>query len=68
MPFVVKFGYTRCGRTHLKNQEELKMNGYTWIGNNRKLLHVNARCGSDGVGILIQNGILKEFECNKNQK
>ena len=48
---------------HLKHQEELEVDGYTWIGNNRKRLHVNARCGSGGVGILIKNEILKEFEC-----
>ena len=47
--------------THLKNQEKVKVDGYIWIGNNRKRLHVNARCGSGGVG--IKNDILKEFEC-----
>ena len=27
---------------HLKHQEELEVDGYTWIGNNRNGLHVNA--------------------------
>ena len=49
--------------THLKNDETLEVAGYEWFGQNRKHLHVNARCGSGGVGILIKNAILREFEC-----
>ena len=49
--------------THLKNDETLEVAGYEWFGQNRKHLHVNARCGSGGVGILIKNALLREFEC-----
>ena len=48
--------------THLKYNKKLDVDGYTWVGNNRKRLHVNARCGSGGVGILIKNELLNEFE------
>ena len=49
--------------THLKNDETLEVAGYEWFGQNRKRLHVNARCRSGGVGILIKNALLREFEC-----
>ena len=44
--------------THLAPGEVLGVNGYTWYGHNRKLLHRNAKCGSGGVGFLIR----EEFE------
>ena len=50
--------------THLKNEDSLKIDGYTWFGNNRKQLHINARCGSGGVGILIKNSLLMEYTCD----
>lgn len=34
------------------------MNNYIWLGNNRKQIHVRAKTGSGGVGILIKKEIL----------
>ena len=39
--------------THLKNDMELVIAGYEWIGENNR----DAIRGSRGVGILVQNGI-----------
>ncbi|CAC5406642.1 unnamed protein product [Mytilus coruscus] len=35
------------------------MNNYIWLGNNRKQIHVRAKTGSGGVGILIKKEQLK---------
>ena len=39
--------------THLKNDMELAIAGYEWVGENNR----DAIRGSRGVGILVQNGI-----------
>ena len=41
-----KFGVVESNQ---KDNEELIIDCYTWFGHNRKRLHINARCGSDGV-------------------
>ena len=38
------------------------MDGYKWFGQNRERLHVNAKTGSGGVGFLIKNSILEDFD------
>ncbi|CAC5388251.1 unnamed protein product [Mytilus coruscus] len=45
--------------THLINDNDICMNNYIWLGNNRKQIHVRAKIGSGGVGILIKKEILK---------
>ncbi|CAC5421363.1 unnamed protein product [Mytilus coruscus] len=35
------------------------MNNYLWLGNNRKQIHVRAKTGSGGVGILIKKELSK---------
>ncbi|CAG2212577.1 unnamed protein product [Mytilus edulis] len=39
------------------------INGYKWFGNNRKDICNNAWRGSGGVGFLISNEILENFDC-----
>ena len=39
--------------THLKNDMEITIAGYEWVGENNK----DAIRGSRGVGLLVQNGI-----------
>ena len=36
--------------THLKGDELLVIDGFTWSGRNRKAVHICARTGSGGVG------------------
>ena len=38
--------------THLKNNQTITLDGFTWLGHNRLKLHNNAVRGSGGVGIL----------------
>ena len=51
--------------THLIGQAGININGYTWIGNNRKHLHVRARAGSGGVGVLVRNDVLLNYNVIK---
>jgi len=48
--------------THLLRSESINLQGYTWFGNNRKYIHKNANHGSGGVGFLIKNTLLQDFE------
>ena len=47
--------------TFLVDNETISLNGYHWIGNNRKNLHKRAHRGSGGVGFLIKSHILNTF-------
>ena len=49
--------------THLKNSEKLQIAGYRWFGQNRENVHRKAKCGSGGVGFLVKEHILNEFDC-----
>ena len=49
--------------THLKNSENLQIAGYRWFGQNTESIHRNAKCGSGGVGFLVKEHILNEFDC-----
>ena len=46
--------FTVC-ETFLKGSQEPKIDGFTWIGNNRGNLHANAHRGSGGVGAFLKN-------------
>ena len=48
--------------THLRLKEDIDVENYTWIGHNRLKLSPRARRGSGGVGILIRNNVLREFD------
>ena len=47
--------------TFLKNKETLKIDVYTFYGQNRGTLHKRAKCGSGGVGIFVRNHSLNTF-------
>jgi len=40
--------------THLVNDSVINMDNYQWFGNNRKHIHIRAKTGSGGVGILVK--------------
>ena len=47
--------------TFLKAEQTIDFPGYTWFGNNRKSISKRAFRGSGGVGILIRNSVLKQY-------
>ncbi len=49
------------GETHVRDKEELKLDGYIFKANNRKSLHINAPKGSVGVGFCIKELLLQKF-------
>ena len=55
--------YAIC-ESHLKDNNELNVNGYKWFGNNRVNLDPNAIRGSGGVGFLVSDDTLSKFEAN----
>ncbi|CAG2194034.1 unnamed protein product [Mytilus edulis] len=48
--------------THLKDNEAIELDGYKWIGCNRRILSNKAWRGSGGIGFLIKNCILDNFD------
>lgn len=50
------------GETHLRRDQVLGMDGFTWFGSNRKGLHKKAKKGSGGVGFLVKNDIFKAHD------
>ena len=51
----------RLAETHLRRCKNIEFDGYTWFGNNRKDIHRKAPKGSGGVGVLIRNCVLNQF-------
>ena len=47
--------------SHLKGNEILNLPGFIWFGHNRQALHVNARTGSGGLGLLVKDYLLNCF-------
>ena len=47
--------------TFLKDEQTIDFPGYTWFGNNRKSISKRAFRGSGGIGILIRNSVLKQY-------
>jgi hypothetical protein len=45
----------------LRGDNGIDIEGYTWFGNNRKLISRKAVRGSGGVGILVRDSVLKYF-------
>ncbi|CAG2186536.1 unnamed protein product [Mytilus edulis] len=50
--------------SHLRDKQTIDLNGYKWIGNNRKTISPNAWRGSGGVGFLIKNNVFNNFDVN----
>jgi len=48
------FDILAIAETHLLNNDVIDVDGYTWFGFNRKIIHRNARNGSGGIGFLIK--------------
>lgn len=47
--------------TSLRENEDPKVNGYKWYGNNRTSTHRNAVRGSGGVGVFVKSELLDEY-------
>ena len=47
--------------TKLLENDEIEVNNFTWLGQNRKTIKKQQKSGSGGVGILIRNSILNFF-------
>lgn len=48
--------------THLTADTQLNIDGYTWFGHNRRDLHLRAKTGSGGVGFLVKDALLVDFD------
>jgi len=48
--------------THLVNDSVINVDNYEWFGNNRKHIHIRAKTGSGGVGILVKKDVLSTFK------
>ena len=48
--------------TFLRDDMSISIEGYRWFGNNRKSISKRARRGSGGVGILIKESILSQYD------
>ncbi|CAC5416256.1 unnamed protein product [Mytilus coruscus] len=48
--------------THLKEIDEIEVDGYTWKGFNRQYIHMNAPKASGGVGLSIKNWIFEKYK------
>ena len=46
----------------LVKEQKLTIDGYEWVGHNRKDLHVNTKCGSGGVGLLVRESLWEIFD------
>ena len=44
-----------------KRNDKIFVENFTWFGHNRLSLHVNARKGSGGVGFLLHNSVLIQY-------
>lgn len=47
--------------THLRNENVIELANYIWFGHNRDNIHSRARSGSGGVGFLVSNNILEQY-------
>ncbi len=58
----VDFDIVCISETHLAAQEILEIENYTWYGNNRALIHKNAKRFYGGVGILMKTVLLNFYD------
>ena len=47
--------------TFLRGNNELQLDGYTWLGNNHKALSKRAIRGSGGVGLFIRDSLFLKY-------
>ncbi|CAC5366983.1 unnamed protein product [Mytilus coruscus] len=50
--------------THLKDEEQIDLSGYCWIGSNRRNISANAWRGSGGFGFLMKEKLLESFHAH----
>ena len=48
--------------TFLRDEHSLNIEGYSWYGNNRKCISKRAIRGSGGVGVLIKQSVLNQYD------
>jgi len=60
---VLQLDIAEICETHLEGNQILAINGYQWFGNNRKTISNQAWRGSGGVGFIVSNKILDNFDC-----
>ncbi|MES9883911.1 MAG: reverse transcriptase family protein, partial [Sedimenticola sp.] len=49
--------------TFLRKDDKITLEGFKWIGHNRSYTHPNARRGAGGVGFLVRETLLEDYEC-----
>ena len=54
--------------SHLDAGQPLDIEGYLWIGHNRKSKHVRAKKASGGVGILVKDKVLDQYSVSSIDK
>jgi hypothetical protein len=59
---ALNYDIISLNETFLKQQETRNITNYKWFGNNRTNLHPRANRGSGGVGFLIKEAILENYE------
>jgi hypothetical protein len=58
---LLSFDLIGIAETHLLGTNKINLKGFTWFGNNRKYIHRNAKHGSGGVGFLVKDNMLLDF-------
>ena len=48
--------------SHLQGEDEIFIDQYKWFGNNRLTRHVRAPTASGGVGMLVNQDLIKEYQ------
>ena len=61
---VIQLNYDifAISESHLRPNESITLNGYTWYGHNRAQLSINAVRGSGGVRVFIKDSVLSLFD------
>lgn len=47
--------------THLTGNNVIDIEGFSWFGQNRENIHIRAKKGSGGVGIMVKKELLNDF-------
>ena len=58
---MINIDILAVAETHLIGNDELRVPGYTWFWQTRLNIHVNAKCGSGGIGLLIENTFASNY-------
>ena len=61
---ILDFDIICLAETHFRGNEQLEIDGYEWYGQNRRNIHRIAKCGSGGVGFLVNKDLWSEFNIN----